>query len=221
MPRADDLEVIHDDADLIVVNKPAGLITSSTPRERRPTVIASVRSAFRNDRRTEIGLIHRLDRDASGLLVLSKNRRAFDELKRQFADHSAHRQYLAIVLGSVELDEGRIVTNLVERADGTVRIAQPPEGKKAITRYRVLERGPDRTVLQVELETGRKHQVRVHLAAALGTPIAGDVLYNATRPAPRLGLVATELAFRHPRLRERVTFTIEVPMDVVALFDDR
>ena len=203
------LDIIYEDADVLVVNKPAGLLTSTVPRERRPTLLALVRKHVEaGHKRARLGLIHRLDRDAAGLLVFSKNHAAYESLKTQFFHHSVKRVYLAVVIGKPDPSEGKIQSRLVERADGTVYSTRKPTGgEKAITFYRVIETRADGTsVVEVTLETGRKHQVRVHLSDR-GWPILGDPVYERTHPKG-LHLAATTLAFDHPRTKKRVEFSI-------------
>lgn len=212
------LRLVFEDDDLLVVDKPAGLLTSTVPREKRPTALAKVRAylaATSPDARA--GLIHRLDRDASGLLVFSKTREAYQSLKTQFFHHTVERLYSATVRGSITPKKGRIDTHLIERADGRVRIATPTEvaqnkGQRAITDYEAVERSAARSVLRVKLHTGRKHQIRVHLAHR-GHPILGDSVYDPRHPhqprgtVPTLMLRATTLVFDHPRTGIRTTFT--------------
>ena len=203
------LDIIYEDSDVLVVNKPAGLLTSTVPRERRPTLLAAVRQHLeRRHKHARVGLIHRLDRDASGLLVFSKNNAAYRSLKSQFFHHTVSRIYTAVVVGIPTPPEGKIQSRLVERADGTVYSTRKPSGgEKAITHYRLVEARPDKSaVVEVTLETGRKHQVRVHLSDR-GWPILGDPLYERPHPAG-LHLAATRLAFDHPRTGKRLDFSI-------------
>lgn len=215
--------VVFEDADLIVINKPHGFITSSGPNDKRVTVFDVLAQHYAKiDDRIQIGLIHRLDKDASGLLVFSKSPRAYESLKLQFADKTARRTYRAIVFGQPEPAEGVIHNLLVEFADGTVHGTKNIQhGEEAITHYKTVERRGKHTMLDVRLETGRKHQIRVHLAE-LGTPIAGDPVYHPhANQAPRLLLVAVELELRHPKTAERVKWTIPLPDNVRQWWDDQ
>lgn len=215
-------QVVFEDAELIVINKPHGFITSSGPNDRRSTVFEVLSEHYAKiDERIQIGLIHRLDKDASGLLVFSKTPRAFESLKAQFADKSARRMYRAIVSSKPEPATGTIRNLLVEFADGTVHVTRNAQhGEEAITRYATLERRGKYTMLEVRLETGRKHQIRVHLAE-LGTPIAGDPLYHPhPNQAPRLMLVAVGLELTHPRTGEALKWSIDLPEPVQAWWDE-
>src|SRR3989440_7007355 len=158
------LKIIHEDEDVLVVNKPPGLLTSTTVRERRATAIEIVRNYLADrEPRARAGIVHRLDRDASGLLVFSKNNQAHQSLKRQFFAHTVLREYLAVVHGKVSPPKGRIESNLVELKDGSVRDTHAPgKGQNAVTEYAVVKQGEKMALGSVRLRTGRKHQIRAH-----------------------------------------------------------
>ena len=232
------LDVVYEDDDVLVVDKPPGLLTSTVPREPRPTLLAMVREHVEANApargRPRVGLIHRLDRDASGLLVFSKTHAAYLSLKRQFFEHSVERVYVALAEGIPTPRAGRVESRLVERADGTVYSTHTPgQGERAVTDYEVVEERAGCSLVRVTLHTGRKHQIRVHLGQR-GAPIVGDKMYGrsprptkpvarkatareakAVRPQPpsppRLMLAATKLSFTHPRTGRRVTFERPAP----------
>ncbi len=190
------------------MNKPAGLLTSTVPREPRATLLAQVRDYLeKTDPKARCGLIHRLDRDARGLLVFSKNNDAYESLKSQFFHHTVERVYMAITATPPNPPEGRITHRLTERADGTVRIEKiPGKGESAITDYVTLKVAPHAALVRVTLQTGRKHQIRVHLARR-GAPIIGDVLYTPPpHNQPPLLLAAVQLGFTHPPHRQTSPF---------------
>jgi len=210
---ADSIDIVYEDADLLVVNKPPGLLTSTVPTERRPTLLAQVqRYLAEADPRARVGLIHRLDRDASGLLIFSKNDRAYRSLKSQFFHHTVVREYAGIVHGLPQPASDRITSRLVERADGVVYSSRQHErGELAVTDYEVAEARGDCSLLRVLLQTGKKHQIRVHLSER-GNPIVGDVLYGRENDkGPRLLLLARRLAIAHPRNGQTMTFELPLP----------
>jgi 23S rRNA pseudouridine1911/1915/1917 synthase len=208
-PKNLPFDIIYEDADLLVVTKPPGLLTSTGPREQRPTLLAHVRHYLKaTDPAARPGLIHRLDRDASGLLVFSKTDQAYQSLKPQFFHHAVDRHYTAIVHGIPREPAGRIETQLVERTDGTIHTTrQIGKGMRAITEFEVLEKSKNRSLLRLKLHTGRKHQIRVHLAER-GHAIVGDRIYGppTKTPASRLMLAATHLGLTHPRTGKRIEF---------------
>ena len=218
----DPLKIIHEDEDVLVVFKPPGLLTSTTVRERRATAIALVRDYLADgEPRARAGIVHRLDRDASGLLVFSKNNPAHQSLKKQFFQHTVLREYLAVVHGTVSPPKGRIESNLVELKDGSVRdTLAPGRGQKAVTDYEVLSQGKKMAVVRVRLETGRKHQIRAHFVQRKN-PVVGDSVYEGRQPpGTRLLLTAVKLGFDHPRTGERVTFEIPPPVEIQKVIAD-
>jgi 23S rRNA pseudouridine1911/1915/1917 synthase len=210
-----DLNIVFEDADVLIVNKPAGLLTSTVPREKRPTLLAKVREYLeQSDRRARIGLIHRLDRDAAGLLVFSKTDQAYHALKTQFFHHTVERVYHAVVQGALRPPAGRIESHLVERIDGSVHSTrQIGKGERAVTHYETVRSAGKSSLVRVTLETGRKHQIRIHLAEK-GCPIVGDRVYGPNDenvgPGP-LMLIATRLGFMHPRTGQAVRFELPLP----------
>jgi 23S rRNA pseudouridine1911/1915/1917 synthase len=213
----DPLEKIFEDQDLLIVNKPAGLLTSTGPREKRPTALAIIQNFYKiKEPRTKIGLIHRLDREASGLLVFSKSDVAYESLKTQFFRHDVQRVYHAIVKGNVAPPAGTIESLLVEYADGTVHSTRVAgKGQRAVTHYDTVRQKAPYSELRVRLETGRKHQIRVHLAGR-NWPIVGDRVYGKV-PAERLMLSAIELGFTHPRTGAPVHFAAPIPEEMSKL----
>lgn len=218
MPRRGDLSILYEDDDILVIDKPPGLLTSTVPRERRPTVLKMVREyvALR-DRRARVGLIHRLDKDASGLLVFSKSNSAYQSLKSQFFHHTVERIYLAVVRGVPTPRRGKIDTRLLELPDGrVVRTRQHAKGQRAITEYETVESFRGLSLLRVRLHTGRKHQIRSQLAER-GTPVVNDPMYSSEKPAGRLMLAAVELGIEHPRSGKRMSFRIDPPREMMKL----
>jgi 23S rRNA pseudouridine1911/1915/1917 synthase len=202
------LRLVHEDDDLLVIDKPAGLLTIATERQRERTAYRLLRD-WMETRNGRVFVVHRLDRETSGLLVFAKSFTAKRRLQAQFESRAPERVYVAVVEGLVRQDEGTLSGRLGE--DRSLRVRPVPEGrpregrtgegrrgKEAITRFRVLGRTRDTTLLELSLVTGRRGQIRVQLAA-LGHPIIGDHEYGSRRdPFRRLALHATRLAFVHP-----------------------
>jgi 23S rRNA pseudouridine1911/1915/1917 synthase len=159
-----------------------------------------------------VGLIHRLDRDAAGLLVFSKNNAAYESLKSQFFHHTVERVYFSVVTGVPKPPGGRIHSRLMERADGTVYSTKAhAKGQPAITDYQTVQTANGHSLLRISLHTGRKHQIRVHLFER-GWPIVGDRVYGADAAGDSVLLLqATELSFTHPRTQQRLHFEIPLP----------
>lgn len=207
------LTLVHEDGALLVVDKPAGLLTIATKRERRRTAYAHLMAHLKSRRPPgRVLIVHRLDRLASGLLVFAASPAAKRALQAQFHAHGAERTYLAVVEGTPARDDGTIRSRLVDDEPGRVRETRDPaRGRPAVTHWRVLKRGARHTMLEVRLETGRRNQIRVHLAG-IGHPIAGDRVYGATTdPFGRLALHAHVLGFDHPDSGERMRFVSAAP----------
>lgn len=209
------IRVVFEDDTVIVVDKPAGLLTMGTESERSKTVYAVLR-AYANAKRPaeKIFIVHRLDREASGLLVFAKTDAAKEHLQNQFKDHSAGRIYAAIAEGRVQPNEFSIRTLLAENTALRVYSTKNTRaGKPAVTHVRVMKSGVKNSLVEVRLETGRKHQIRVHLAER-GNPIAGDKVYGARNSKfGRLALHGTRLQFRHPRTGVRMSFDSPCPLN--------
>jgi 23S rRNA pseudouridine1911/1915/1917 synthase len=204
------VRIVHEDRDVIVVDKPPGLLTIATARERRRTLYAALTAHARTRRPPgRVFVVHRLDRRASGLVVFAATPAAKRALQAQFRAHTAERVYLAVVEGRLARPSGTIRSRLLDDAPGPVReTADPARGRPAVTHWRVCRAGARHTLVEVRLETGRRHQIRVHLAAR-GHPIAGDAPYGA---APgRLALHAHVLGFEHPRTAMAMRFVSPAP----------
>lgn len=207
------LTVVHEDEDVIVVDKPAGLLTIATERERARTAYAHLMARMRTRKPpARVFVVHRLDRLASGLLVFATSVAAKRALQAQFAVHTVERTYLAVVEGRVARPEGTVASRLLDAAPGRVRETRDPgRGRPAVTHWRVRRAGARHTLLEVRLDTGRRHQIRVHLAG-FGHPIAGDTAYGGrTDPLGRLALHAHRLGFDHPRTGIRLRFVSAAP----------
>jgi len=214
VPLAAPLRLVYEDEHLLVIEKPADLLTIATESERERTayrIVWSYLAAARPSTRPLI--VHRLDQQTSGLLVLAKSTEVKRRLQEQFAARSVTRGYVAIVEGRVTPDAGTLEGTILQSRSLRVRAAGRDEAgaKRVITRYRVRERRAVVTVLDVTLGTGRRHQIRVQLAAA-GHPVVGDHAYGATTdPINRLALHAAILGFVHPATGAAVRFESRVP----------
>ncbi len=194
------LRIVHEDPRFVVVDKPSGLLTIATERERLRTAYRLLRDhlaarARPGDRRQPLFIVHRLDRETSGLLVFARTPATKRVLQEQFAQRTVERRYVAVVEGRVRDEAGTLRMRLLEDAGLRVRVAQGAAGREAVTHYRVVARGSDATRVELRLETGRRGQIRAQLAA-LGHPIVGDAAYGSRRdPLRRVCLHATRLAF--------------------------
>jgi 23S rRNA pseudouridine1911/1915/1917 synthase len=211
----DRIRIVYEDENVVVVDKPAAVLTIATDREKVNTAYAALRFRANTKRPQEkIFIVHRLDRDASGLLVFAKTIEAKEHLQNQFKNHSAGRQYIAVVEGRVTPDEFTIKSYLTENTALRVYSTRKSSaGKLAITHVRVLKPNLKTTVLEIRLETGRKHQIRVHLAER-GHPIVGDKAYGSrSNPIRRLALHGAHLEFRHPVTLQTLRFDSKPPHD--------
>jgi 23S rRNA pseudouridine1911/1915/1917 synthase len=223
-PQGEDipLHIVFEDDALIVLDKPKGLVVHPAAGHVSGTLVNAL-IAHCGDSLSGIGgvrrpgIVHRLDKDTSGLLVMAKTGRAYDGLTAQLVARTVTRRYRAIVHGRVKATEGIVEAPIGRHPRDRVRMAVVTRGKRAVTRYRVLERFSHFSDLDVRLETGRTHQIRVHMAS-LGHPVAGDDLYGgrtARAPLPGspegLALHAAELAFVHPVTESRLQFASPLP----------
>lgn len=212
------IPVIYEDDDLLIVNKPRGLATHPAPGLREPTlvnallgqqaVLSSGSSSYRP------GIVHRLDKETTGLLIVAKTEEAHRDLAEQIAVKSAERRYVAVCVGSFDKPGPlRIQAPIARDKTDRRKMAVDPKGKHAATVIQVLKDGGDRSLLGVKLETGRTHQIRVHLMA-IGHPVFGDVIYAPAHVGNgALQLHAAFLGITHPITKERLTAYVEPPSD--------
>jgi 23S rRNA pseudouridine1911/1915/1917 synthase len=216
------LRIVHEDDELLVLDKPSGVLVHPTRPEHRETLAHGIAAHFeRSGVRTKVRPVHRLDRDTTGLWLVAKTAFAHQRLDRQLREGGIRREYLAIVEGVMEGEEGTIDLP-IGRAPGSSHLrAVRPDGNPARTRYEVAERLNGATLLRLRLETGRTHQIRVHLAHS-GHPVVGDRQYGA-RPSPeaisRYALHSWRLEFRHPVLDEPIVLEAPLPPDMDRLLD--
>jgi 23S rRNA pseudouridine1911/1915/1917 synthase len=213
------LAILHEDDDILVVLKSHGLLTVATEREKETTAQAYLNQYLKIKGEERVHVVHRLDRETSGVLVFAKNFEAREKLKDKFAAHDVDRVYIAIIEGSIEPPAGTIRSNLRERRDLRMESVDfHPDAKPAVTHYRTIQSVGGWSMLEITLETGRKNQIRTHLSEARH-PVAGDRMYgSALNPLGRLGLHAKLLGFDHPGNGKHLVFTAPVPKVFRELF---
>jgi 23S rRNA pseudouridine1911/1915/1917 synthase len=214
------LNIIYEDQDLVIINKPSGLLTIATDKEKRKTAYALLSNYVKvADPENKIFIIHRLDRETSGLLMFAKNEKIKQQIQESWTSTIDQRSYVGVVEGEVQPPEGTIVSWLKESKAFIVYSSQNPQhGQKAITHYKKIKGNKDYSLLQINLETGRKHQIRVHMQD-IKHPILGDSKYGSTQsPLRRMGLHAQVLAFTHPKTGKPCRFETEIPKKFLQLF---
>lgn len=214
------INVVYEDRDLIVINKNAGLLSMATDKEKRNTVYSMLSDYVKDeDKDNKIYIVHRLDRETSGLMMFAKNKEMQELLQESWKRTVMERSYLAVIDGRLDPPEGTVSSYLFESSVFIVYSSQNPEkGEKAITHYKTLKSNEQYSLLKMNLETGKKNQIRVHLQD-LKHPIVGDKKYGSnSNPIGRLGLHAWVLAFTHPRTNEKLRFETSVPGSFLKLF---
>ena len=218
VPQDIPLDVVYEDADVIVVNKPSGMVVHPAPGHPDGTLVnallyhcvgtlSGIGGALRP------GIVHRIDRDTSGLIIAAKNDAAHQYLSAQLADHTLARTYECIVVGKLREDRGTVDAPIARHPTDRKRMAVVAGGREAVTHWEVIARYPGYTHVRCRLETGRTHQIRVHMAY-IGHPILGDTVYGAKKEVPGLTgqcLHAVGLRFLHPRTHEVVELSCPLP----------
>lgn len=239
------LNIVYEDADLLVVDKPAGLVVHPGHGNYSGTLVNALAWHFKDNPDYDVsdprlGLVHRIDKDTSGLLVVAKTPEAKTHLGSQFFHKSTRREYVAVVWGDFDSDSGTMVGNIARNPKNKLQMAvmdDPNVGKHAVTHFKVLERFGYVTVVKCVLETGRTHQIRVHMLSK-GHPLFNDARYggdrilkgttfakyrqfveNCFQTCPRQALHARTLGFVHPTTGEEMDFESEIPADMTALID--
>ena len=210
-------EVLYDDKHLMVVNKPAGLLSVATPRGEPDTMFDRALMWASKNQSTRVHLVHRLDRETSGCLLLAKSPEVRDALQSQFKDRSVERIYHAVVFGKPPSESGISTSRVKETRDKRVRLVQKGDrgGKEAITNWEVEESGPVHTLVRIKIETGRRAQIRLHMSE-MGCPVSGDTWYGRGKASVnRLCLHATALGFDHP-YGKRVMVESELPPKLIS-----
>ncbi len=214
------LQLVYEDDYVVVVNKGYGLLSVSRGAAKPETTAYNIVKNYLKecDSRQKVFIVHRLDRDTSGLMMFAKTPEAKEAMQHNWNNMVLERKYVAVVEGNVENDEGVIRSYLGETSAHEVFSTQDPQqGKLAVTRYKVLARGQGRSLVEYSLDTGRKNQIRVH-SRELGHPIVGDRRYGASQsPIGRLCLHARTLRFVHPQSRNDMNFQLPVPAKFLKL----
>ena len=219
VPQNIPLDIVYEDADVIVVNKPVGLVVHPAPGHPDGTLVNALlyhcgKSLSGINGELRPGIVHRIDRDTSGLIIAAKNDRAHLALSAQLQDHTLARVYEAVVVGNLREDSGTVNAPLGRHPVDRKKMAiEPRNGRAAVTHWRVLARYPGYTHVECRLETGRTHQIRVHMAS-IGHPLLGDTVYGSKKPWPGLAgqcLHARKLRFIHPSTGQPVEVECPLP----------
>lgn len=247
VPENIPLNIVYEDDSFLIINKPAGMVVHPGSGNPGGTLVNAVayhlkqqNPALNENELTRFGLVHRIDKNTSGLLVMAKEQKAMNHLAKQFFNHTVHRRYIALVWGDMEKDEGTVIAHVGRHLRFRKLFTAYPDGdhgKDAITHYKVLERFNYVTLIECRLETGRTHQIRVHMQL-IGHPLFNDDFYGGDRIVkgtiftkykqfvdncfalcPRQALHAKELGFIHPATQKPVHFETELPDDMKAVIE--
>ena len=226
VPQDIPLDVVYEDGDVIVVNKPVGMVVHPAPGHPDGTLVNALlyhcgQSLSGINGQLRPGIVHRIDRDTSGLIIAAKNDAAHAALSAQLSDHTLARTYECLVSGNMKQDSGTVDAPIGRSSADRKKMAVVPGGRRAVTHWEVVARYPGVTHLRCRLETGRTHQIRVHLAY-IGHPILGDTVYGAKKPVPGLTgqcLHATGLRFLHPRTGEPVELHCPLPEEFTRMLE--
>jgi 23S rRNA pseudouridine1911/1915/1917 synthase len=215
------LEILHEDQNIIVVNKDAGLLTIASDREKNKTAYAVLSAHVKKaNAENKIFIVHRLDRETSGLILFAKSEAIKAKLQESWNDSIQERTYIAVVEGEMDTPSGTITSYLIESEKSLLvhSTQDPKKGKKAITHYQTLHYKKGFSLLKINLDTGRKNQIRVHLQE-VNHPVVGDKKYGAnSNPFDRLGLHAQVLAFNHPVTGKLTRFESPIPKKFLRIF---
>ena len=219
VPQDIPIDIVYQDADIAVINKPKGMVVHPAAGNPDGTLVNAIMYHIKDlsgiGGEVRPGIVHRIDRMTSGLLVIAKNDAAHNFLAEQLKTHEVSRVYYCLVEGNIREDSGTVDAPIARSRNDRKKMAVDPDGRNAVTHWKVLERFGDVTYLRVELETGRTHQIRVHMAC-IKHPIIGDEVYGHAKNS--LGIVgqalhAGELRLEHPSTHERMTFSAPLPAE--------
>lgn len=205
-------DILYEDDYIIVVNKPSGLLTISTLKEKEKTLYHFVSEYLKSKNKfNKVFVVHRLDKDTSGIVLFAKDEKTKDKLQKDWNNLVKIREYTAVVKGNMDKKNDRLVNKLLETKTNLVYITKKEEGKEAITNYKVIKENSYFSLLSINIETGRKNQIRVQLAN-INHPILGDVKYGEKdKKYNRLYLHANRLKLFYPILKKEITFETKIP----------
>lgn len=212
-------EVLFEDDNIIVVNKPAGLLTIATAKEKEKTLYHIVSDYLKSkDRNARVFIVHRLDKETSGVLVLAKNEKIKKQLQEKWNEYVSLREYVAVVHGHLKEQEKKIIQNLKETKTNLVYVTKHNDGKEAITNYKVIKESSKYSLVSINIETGRKNQIRVAFSS-LGNPIVGDNKYGIRDKENRLYLHANRLKMYYPVIKKDILFETSNPVEFRKIMD--
>jgi 23S rRNA pseudouridine1911/1915/1917 synthase len=221
-PEKADLKIVYEDKNILVVDKEAGLVTHPTMDHPSGTLVNALLFYFKNMPDAETirpGIVHRLDRGTSGLLVVAKSEKSLESLKKQFRERGVTKKYICLVQGKIEKSSGKIDAPIARHQVNRKKFTVSKEGREAVTSYKLVKYfGEKFSLLEVQPKTGRTHQIRVHLAH-IGHPVIGDKLYGGKAIGKRQFLHASFLEFTHPQTGKKVHFESKLPADLKATLD--
>lgn len=207
-------DILFEDNHIIVVNKPSGLLTIATTKEKEKTLYHIVRDyVIKKDKNKKIFIVHRLDKDTSGIVIFAKDEKTKNKLQENWNEYVKLREYVGIVYGNIEKKEGQIVQKLKETKTNLVYVSHNNEGKEAITNYKVLKENNNYSMLKIDIETGRKNQIRVAFSS-INHPIVGDKKYGDKKDKnSRLYLHANRLKLFYPEIKKDILFETSTPTE--------
>ena len=204
-------DIIFEDNHIIVVNKPSGLLSIATEKEKEKTLYHIVREyLISKDKQAKVFIVHRLDKDTSGIVVLAKDEKTKNKLQENWNEYVSLREYVAVVHGKLKNKEDRIIQRLKENKTNLVYVSKDEDAKEAITNYKVLKETDNYSMVSINIETGRKNQIRVAFAT-LRNPIVGDKKYGEKDNETRLYLHANRLKMYYPEIKKDILFEIPTP----------
>ncbi len=222
--RREPIKIVYEDEDFIAIDKPVGLLSVESDKDTDCAFARVFEYLRANDKTARPFVLHRIDKETSGVLIFTKNIKLHSMLKMHWNELVSSREYYALVDGRLEEKSGEIVSYLKENKNNVMYSTQDPTGQKAVTKYTVVSENSSYSLLRVQIETGRKNQIRVHMQS-IGHPVVGDDKYGQTAeggkvkdPLKRLGLHASKLTFTHPVTKELLSFNATLPPSFRALF---